>query len=228
MNPAEVYVIVAAYNEAPVIASALAEVIERGYQVVVVDDGSTDATWDALQTMAVHRLRHPINLGQGAALQTGVRFALGRGARYVVHFDADGQHPAAAIDALLEPLVTGRAEVSLGSRFLRPQDRQQIPKSKRLALRLAVWVNYLFTGLLLSDAHNGLRALTRRAASQIDLRANRYAHATELLRTVNRLRLAPVEVPTTIRYTDYSRQKGQSLWNAVNIVVDLLLKRVFD
>lgn len=228
MSDAEgAFIVVPAFNEAAVLRSTLNPLLLAGHRVVVVDDGSEDDTEAVARSLPVFVLRHAVNLGQGAALETGTRFAVSVGARYVVHFDADGQHTAESIDALLAPLVQGTADVALGSRFLRVEDAARVPGPRRLVLKLAIWVNYLLTGMLLSDAHNGLRAMTREAVSQLHLSADRYDHATEILSKLRRAGLRYVEVPTRIEYTEYSRAKGQRVTNAVNILVELLLRKIF-
>jgi glycosyltransferase involved in cell wall biosynthesis len=222
----EIFVVIPAYNEGRVIRATLAPVIELGYSVVVADDGSRDSTWRQLTGLRVHRLRHPFNLGQGAALQSAVTYALEQGAQYIVHYDADGQHSLEDIPRLLEHVVSGRADIVLGSRFLRVQDKQMVPFSRRVLLKGAVVVNWLLTGLRLSDAHNGARAMNRKAALAITLRENGFAHATEILQQVRAHKLRYVECPTRIRYTEYSMRKGQRAWHAFDVFVDLLIKRI--
>jgi polyprenyl-phospho-N-acetylgalactosaminyl synthase len=226
LNPS-VFIIVPAFNEREVILSTLQELIRAHYSVVVVDDGSTDGTAARIADLPIYLLRHAINLGQGAALQTGMTFALREGAEIIVHFDADGQHQIEDIETLIEPLRKGEADIVLGSRFLRAADTLAVPRRRRLMLRCAVLVNRLATGVWLTDAHNGLRALTADAAQKIHLRENGFAHATEILNEMCRAQLRYVERPTSITYTDYSKAKGQPIWNAVNIVVDLILKGIF-
>lgn len=215
-----------AYNEGTVIRSTLKPLVDQGFSVVVVDDGSRDNTSRRLKDLGVYRLRHPFNLGQGAALQTAVSYALQQGAAFIVHFDADGQHSPEDIHGLLEPVIAGKADVVLGSRFLRQEDWQAVPPTRRLLLKGAVFVNWLLTGLWLSDAHNGARAFSRRAAQQIVLRENGFAHASEILQQIRSMRLRFLERPTRIRYTKYSLLKGQRIWNALDIFVDLVIRRV--
>jgi polyprenyl-phospho-N-acetylgalactosaminyl synthase len=225
--PASVFVVIPAYNEGPALRGTVEPLIDTGYSIVVVDDGSSDDTWSLLGQLPVYSLRHPINLGQGAALQTGMSFALDRGAEIVIHFDADGQHPAADLPSLMEPILDGHADVVLGSRFLRPADVRMIPRARRLMLRGGVIVNGILTGVWLTDAHNGLRVLSRRAATQIRLRENGFAHASEILTEIRRRRLRYVERPTRIVYSAYSQAKGQSAWNAVNLLFDILMGKIF-
>jgi glycosyltransferase involved in cell wall biosynthesis len=221
----QVFVIIPAYNEGSMLASTLRPLVQQGYAVVVVDDGSHDDTWALLADLPVYALRHSINLGQGASLQTGMTFALQQGAEIIVHFDADGQHRVEDIAMLIAPVCAGEADVVLGSRFLRKTDSVHVPRMRRLMLRVAVLVNWMITGLWLTDAHNGLRALSRRAASQIELCENRFAHASEILLQIRHQRLRYTERPTTIVYTSYSLAKGQKPWNALHIVMDLVIRR---
>ena len=223
-----VYVIVPAYNEARVIVATLNPLIAAGYQVIVVDDCSKDETWALLNQLPVIRIRHHINLGQGAALETGMEYARRCGAEMVVHFDADGQHDSEQIAAILAPIMEGRADVVFGSRFLLRSDVLAIPRAKRVVLRIGRIVSGLSTGVWLTDTHNGFRALSRKALASVRLRENGYAHATEILERVRRAGLRYVEVPTTIRYTDHSRAKGQPLSNAVDITLDLIIRKLFS
>jgi polyprenyl-phospho-N-acetylgalactosaminyl synthase len=225
--PESTFVIVPTLNEERVLRSTLEALLEYDYSIVVVDDGSRDSTWDIANSLPVYALRHPVNLGQGAALQTGMVFSLQQGAKILVHFDADGQHRPEDIQSLAEPIERGEADVVLGSRFLRQEDAQAVPPSRRIILRGAVLINGLFTGLWLSDAHNGLRAFSAAAARQIKLRENGYAHATEINAEIRRLKLRYVERPTHISYSSYAISKGQSPWNSLNILIDVLLRKVF-
>ena len=220
--PSSVVVLVPSYQEGARVAATLQELLPLGHTVVVIDDGSTDDTAQQVAGFPIHYLRHPVNLGQGAALMTGMRYAQQLGVDYVVHFDADGQHRAEDIAGVLAPLQAGQAEVVLGSRFLAGAKVEGMTRARRGLLRAAIRVNGLLTGLWLSDAHCGLRALDRRAFTQIQLQQSGMAHATELLREIRRHGLRLQEVPVSIRYDDYSRGKGQSAWQAVHILGELL------
>ena len=145
----------------------MSDLLPYGYTVVVVDDGSLTPAREALQGLDVYSLRHNVNLGQGAALQTGNEFALKNGAEVVVHFDADGQHSASLVERLVAPILRGEVEVTFGSRFLNPVDRRDVPARKRLLLKLGVFISWVFTKVWLSDTHNGFRALSRTAAERV-------------------------------------------------------------
>jgi glycosyltransferase involved in cell wall biosynthesis len=222
----KVFVVIPAYNEGRVLANTVWALLPYGYSVVVVDDGSRDDSAAGLAGLAVHYLRHPINLGQGAALQTGMDYALRQGAEFIVHFDADGQHPADRIESFLDPLRTGECDLVTGSRFLVAEDQALVPASRRFLLKGAVLVSGILTGVWLSDAHNGFRALTAEAARKIHLHENGFAHATEFLQEVRRAGLRLREMPVPIRYTAHSMAKGQKASNSVNILIEILLRKL--
>jgi polyprenyl-phospho-N-acetylgalactosaminyl synthase len=223
----QTYVVVPSFNEGAVVEHTAAELLRRGYTVVVVDDGSHDNSWDILRTLPIIRLRHMLNLGQGAALQTGMTYALRCGAHVVVHFDADGQHDADEIPQFVDAIETKGFDVALGSRFLRDSDRQEIPGFRRVLLKIGRLVSGLLTGVWLSDAHNGFRAFSYKGASAIEITQNGFAHATEILEQIRKARLRYTEVPTRVRYTKYSLAKGQRSSNSLIIMVDLLLRKIY-
>jgi glycosyltransferase involved in cell wall biosynthesis len=220
----DVWIVVPAYNEEPRLEATLRVLGESGAQVVVVDDGSADATSAVALACGVWVLRHMINRGQGAALQTGIDFALRQGARVVVTFDADGQHSPADLDELVQPVLDGAADVVLGSRFL--GGAVDLPRSRRLILQGGVLFTRLFSRIRVTDTHNGLRAFARHAAERIRLRHDGMAHASEILDQIRENGFRFREVPVTIRYTPETLNKGQTSWNAVKIVAQLFMGRV--
>jgi glycosyltransferase involved in cell wall biosynthesis len=221
----DVLVVVPMYNEASVIGDVVRELREVFPHVVCIDDGSRDDSAALAAAAGAHVLVHPTNLGQGAALQTGIAYGLTSTASYFVTYDADGQHEIAGALRMLAVAREGATDIVLGSRFLEPSGTA-VPALRRLVLRGGVAFTQLTTGLKLTDTHNGLRVLTRSTARVLNLRLPGMAHASEILEAVSRHGLRYVEVPMTVRYTDYSRAKGQSSVNALNIVFDLLLARV--
>lgn len=218
-----VWLVVPLYNEGPVIGDVVRHARRTFPHVVCIDDGSKDDSAAQAQAAGAHVVRHPVNLGQGAALQTGFEYALARpGMQWVVTFDADGQHQ---VDDVVEMLRKARAEgldVVFGSRFL--DDRTEAGALKRLVLRAAVAYTNLTTKTRLTDAHNGLRAINRSTVERVNITQNRMAHASELVAQIGDLKVRYGESPVHILYTDYSKAKGQSLWNAVNILVELIFR----
>lgn len=214
------WVVIAAFNEGRVIRSVVREIVAQGWSVVVTDDGSQDDTFAQARVPGVVVLRHVLNLGQGAALQTGIDYAVLQGAAHIVTFDADRQHAAADIPRLLEAMAD--ADVALGSRFLGHLEGARGPR--RALLKLAVIVSNALIGIKLTDAHCGLRAFRASAAPALRLTQERMAHASELLRKVARSGLRVVEVPVTIRYDNYSTAKGQRGVEAVRIMFDYLFR----
>jgi polyprenyl-phospho-N-acetylgalactosaminyl synthase len=220
-----VWVVMPCYNEDGSLESVLDDVARFGYSIVVVDDGSRVPAATIVRHESVHVLRHCVNLGQGAALQTGIDYAVMHGAEYIVTFDSDGQHRAEEITTLLDVLRRGNADVALGTRFGVGGRAVNISRAKTLTLKLATRFSRYATGLDITDTHNGFRALTRHAATQLRITQNRMAHASQILDDIARLSLRYVEVPVTIRYTAYSMKKGQRLSNAFNILWDSLAGR---
>jgi glycosyltransferase involved in cell wall biosynthesis len=223
--PAQVHVVIAAYNEATVVSRVIMELERAGYPVVVVDDGSKDATAEVARAAGATVIRHPFNLGQGAALQTGIEYALSQSAEVIVTFDADGQHRVSDIGRLVAALADEDAEFALGSRFLGPSTG--LPRLRRLLLKAATLFTRLSTGLRLTDTHNGLRAMSRKGATAIRLRQNRMAHASEFLGQIADSGLRHVERPVTVEYTAYSLAKGQRMRDAVLILLDLFARRLY-
>ena len=218
------WVVVPAYNEANHLPATLTKLRERYRHVVVVDDGSTDATSELALHHDVWCLRHVTNCGQGAALQTGINFALRHGAAIIVTFDADGQHGVEDIDTLVRPICDGEVDVCLGSRFL--GRAVGITWARWLVLKVGVFVTRWYSQIDVTDTHNGLRAFSREAAERIRITQNGMAHASEILDAIARLSLRFREVPITIRYTAETLRKGQSSWNGVRIFGELLMARL--
>ena len=222
-DPSQVYVVIAAFNEDNALAAVVAPLVASSYSVVVVDDGSSDDTAKVARRAGAHVLSHPMNRGQGAALQTGIDYALQSGAQFVVTFDADGQHDHNDIASSIGALQRSGAEIALGSRFL--GTATGLTMAKRLTLKAAIAFTNFRAGLKLTDAHNGFRVLTSNAARELRISQNRMAHASEIIEQIATKKISYIEVPVTITYSAYSRRKGQRISNVPNIIFDLLLRR---
>ncbi|MDX2046079.1 MAG: glycosyltransferase family 2 protein [Chitinophagaceae bacterium] len=220
--PQQVTVIIPAYNPPPVLLWLCHDLLDCGYKVVVVDDGSQDKSVITQLPVAVDILQHRFNLGQGAALETGIKKALQNGADYIVTFDADGQHRINDIEKLLKCLSETNSDVVLGSRFLAAETRKEVPPSKRITLRVGRLFNGLLTGIWLSDAHNGLRAFTKQVAKKVHFTENRMAHATEILSLIKKNNWKFTEIPVHITYT----RKSQHPLRSLEIVIDLFLRKI--
>ncbi len=219
------FIVIAAYNEGKSIANVIKSLKKEGYSnIVVVDDGSKDNTYEVCKKENVIALQHSINRGQGAALKTGIDYALQNGAEIIVTFDADGQHRADEIKRLTAPIEKGEAEVTLGSRFL--DKKTQVPFFKKLTLKAGIIFTRIFSGIKLTDTHNGFRAFSRKAAEKIQITQDRMEHASEIIDEIARKHIKFREVPVTIVYSEYSMAKGQSIFNSLKIASKFLLHKL--
>jgi len=224
MSNNNVAVIIPVYNEEKVIANVLKNVLKHYKNVVCVNDGSKDNSSLEINKTSAFLVEHPINMGQGAALQTGIEFARQLPVDYFVTFDADGQHRLQDVRLMLDTIESGEYDIILGSRFL--GEAVGIKKSKRFILKLAIRFSNLVSGIQLTDTHNGLRVFNRHVAETMQITMPDMAHASEILEIMTKQKYRYTEVPVTIEYTDYSRGKGQTLINAVNIGFDTLLRKI--
>jgi glycosyltransferase involved in cell wall biosynthesis len=222
-NP-DVWLVVPLYNEAEVIRGVIKDAARLFDHIVCVDDGSRDDSAREAAKAGAIVVRHPVNLGQGAAIQTGVEYALvDPDMRYVVTFDADGQHRPEDAEAMVGMLRLGQAEIVFGSRFL--DQSTDVGWAKAAVLKTAAFTTNVVTRVHLTDTHNGLRAFSRSVATRLDLKQNRMAHASEFVTFVGASKFRYAECPVTIVYSEYSKSKGQSLLNSINIMTEILFGR---
>ena len=216
-------IVIPVFNEDQVLRDVLLEVLKIFPNVICVDDGSSDDSVEVVKSTSARLVIHPMNLGQGAALQTGIEAALQiPSVKYIVTFDSDGQHSVSDALAMVERLRKGDVQVVFGSRFL--DERTSVGLLKKAVLKIAVQYTNALSGVKLTDAHNGLRAFDREVAEHIELTHNGMAHATEIVNQISKGNFHYTEMPVHIVYTDYSKAKGQSLWNSVNILFDLIFR----
>lgn len=224
----DTWLIVPCYNEGPVIADVLRHALQTFPNIVAVNDGSADDSEAQIRAAGAHLVNHPVNLGQGAAIQTGVEYARTQpGAQFFVTFDADGQHQVKDVVRMVNRLRTEPVDIVVGTRFAETQQNteSQVPWIKRLVLKTVVFLSPRSRKLGLTDAHNGLRAFNSTVAWEMNIRMNGMSHASEIVAMMDEKNWRVSEEPVDILYTEYSMSKGQSLINGVNIIADGLVAR---
>jgi polyprenyl-phospho-N-acetylgalactosaminyl synthase len=227
LDNSNIWIVIPIYNESTVINHVLDELCNKNYSIVAIDDCSSDNSLDIIKKYPIVVLEHLINLGQGASLQTGFDYVIkNTEADCVVTFDSDGQHNVNDIPIIVEPILSGKYDVVLGSRFLnKAYNNSGIPFFKMVTLKIGLLFTKINTGLKITDTHNGLRAFSIEALRKIAIKQNRMAHGSEILNQIAKLNLVFCEIPVHINYTEYSNKKGQSIFNALNIIWDLFLGR---
>lgn len=219
----KIYCIIPAYNESKTIADVINHVKDYVGQIVVVDDGSSDDTFILAENCGAIVLKHLVNRGQGAALQTGMDFALGQGAEIIVHFDADGQFLATEISEVIAPIVAGKADVVFGSRFLE-KDSQMPALKKNIIMPIARLISRFVLGVKVSDPQSGFRAMNKKSANKIKIYNDGMAHCSEILVKVISSDLRWTEVPITVIYNEF----GLSFLGGFKIIKDLFLAKLIN
>ncbi|MFV8319210.1 glycosyltransferase family 2 protein [Mycobacterium sp. 23] len=224
MDYSDAWIIVPAFNEAVVIGEVVAELRTAFDHVVCVDDGSADGTGEIARQAGAVLVRHPINLGQGAAIQTGVEYArIQSGARVFATFDADGQHRVKDVVRMIDRLNQGDVDIVIGTRF-GGQVANRPPLLKRLVLQTAARLSRRGRRLGLTDTNNGLRVFNKTVADGMNITMSGMSHATEIVMMIAENHWRVAEVPVEVLYTEYSKSKGQPLLNGVNIIFDGFLR----
>jgi glycosyltransferase involved in cell wall biosynthesis len=212
------WVVIPARNESKNIAAVLLVVKKYSEKVVVVDDGSSDATAEKAEKAGVEVLRHIINMGKGAALKTGCDYAVEHGAERIVVMDADGQHDPAEIPKFLSALDS--AEIALGVRKL----NYRMP----LVFRVGNWFINKLTGILfgvkINDTQCGFRAFTRQAYRKVRWNALDYSMESEMIANVGRKHINYSEIPIQTIYADH--YKGTTVLDGIRIVANMLFWRL--
>lgn len=219
------YIIIPAYNEGRKIGEVIKDLKKSGYdKIIVVDDASSDDTAKVSENAGAVVLKHIVNRGQGASLKTGNTYALQKGAKIIVHFDADGQMQVSDIKKMTAPIINKEVDVTLGSRFL--GSAENIDFGKKVMLKLARFVVYILYGIWLTDSQNGFRAMNRKAAEKIEISSDKMEHAGEILGEIKKKRLKYKEIPVRIVYTDYSKSKGQSWKKSFSLGTRMIIRKI--
>lgn len=218
-------IIIPAYNEEKVLQSVLESLPKKLKGIkkiftVVTDDGSRDKTYSIAKKYATVALKHKINLGAGSATITGIRYAV-RVLKpdIIITMDSDGQHDPKNIPALVKPIVNRKTDVVIGSRML---EVKGMPSIKIFTNKIANLITFIFSGIWTTDSQTGFRAYSQYALDKIHLRTTGYEYCTEVFSEIKRNHLKFVEVPVKVIYSDYSKAKGQSIANSINIIIKLI------
>lgn len=220
----DVYVIIPVFNEEKMIGRVLDLLKKNFANIVCVDDGSSDRTLKIIKKKKVYSLEHKINLGQGASIQTGIDFAILKGANFFLTFDSDGQHNMNDALEMIKIIKKNKFDIILGSRFLYNKYEKQIPFFRKLILKIAIHLSNFFSNIQLTDTHNGLRVFNLRFAKKLKIKLDRMSHPHDILNNISKNKFKFKEYPTNIAYSEYSISKGQKNINSLNILFDM----VFD
>lgn len=220
-----VFVLIPAYNEEKKIGEVIKGLKNQNYSnIVVVDDGSEDNTKFEAEINGAKVIHHLVNRGQGAALKTGINYCLSKGADIIVTFDADGQHSPNDVSKIIKPIIDENFDVVLGSRFL--ENTTNAPFFRKLFLKCGALLLSKMYKMQLTDSHNGLRALSKKAAEKIKISTNGMEHASEIIEQISKNKLKYKEIPVTIKYTEYSLSHGQKSLAAFKILYKMLFRKL--
>lgn len=217
----KIFCIIPAYNEENHVYQVITKVKPYVSEVILVNDNSKDRTAELALEAGATLISHPINRGQGAALETGQVYALKQGADIVLHFDADDQFLAKEIPSMLEPIINGSAQAVLGSRFLGKESN--LPNFKRkVLLPMAKLFNRVFFKIKFTDPQNGFRALSKEVLLKIKIENDGMAHCSEIMHKLTKLKIPTTEVPVTVVYHEF----GQNLSGGFKIIKESLIKKI--
>jgi glycosyltransferase involved in cell wall biosynthesis len=216
-------VIIPAFNEEKVIGSVVGECkswVKRA-DILVVDDGSSDKTGEKALKSGAMVVKHVLNRGLGGAIGTGIKFARDNNYELAITIDADGQHDPKEIKSFVEPIKRKKADVVIGTRM---KNRFQVPIDRRIIITLSNLLTFVFFGFWTSDSLSGFRGFSKKALSKINIRTQRMEVSNELFSEIGKHNLKYKEIPIRVKYTEYSRSKGQTNLNAINVLFKLLLR----
>jgi glycosyltransferase involved in cell wall biosynthesis len=217
-----VYIVIPAYNESKVIRNVIEELKEKNWDIILVDDGSSDETYkiaeNSLKNYNGFIYSHSLNRGVGAALKTGIEAAIQKKADLIVTFDADGQHDSNDINSLIEPIIKGEADVVNGTR-----NYDEMPVSKKLSNQIMNILTFVFYGIRLKDSQSGFKAFSRHAAQVIEIHSRGFGVISEIGGEIKKHDLKLKEVPIKTIYTDYAMTKGTNLKVGLKILFKLIM-----
>jgi glycosyltransferase involved in cell wall biosynthesis len=227
----KVCVVLPAYNEDRVISEVIKGIHKEfsntkyDFEIVVIDDGSTDKTSEFATKSGAKTIRHILNVGSGGATATGLSYAQQNGFDVAVTVDADGQHHPEDVLAGVNILTNGNTDLLIGSRLI---NKEGMSKLKVLGNRGLTFITYVLFGVNVTDSQSGLRIFSKRALNTLRWKTSGYEFCSEMLWRAKQIGLKIHEFPIKTIYTDYSISKGQNNWNAYNIIKSLLRRRFLE
>ena len=224
----QIGIVIPAYNEAAVIAKTIKSIPKKlagkPVQIIVVNDGSVDSTDKAIPKLTqVHLINHLINSGAGAATRTGINYAKDLGLEYLITMDADGQHDVKDVEKIASEILKRKADFIIGSRLIQSGG---MPWYRKIGNKFLSFITFAIFGVWVTDSQSGLKALNRKAMEKITFHSNHYAFCSEMLWRAKQERLRIKEIPVSAIYTEYSLAKGQSNWGALDIIKQLIKRRI--
>ncbi len=216
-----VYVVIPAFNEESRIGGVISKLLHLGFSnIVVVDDGSTDQTWDVIPIAeGVHKLQHIVNLGPGASTMTGIEYALSKRAEYIATIDADHQNDPEDLVHLLADISEKNVDLVIGSRFLK---YNRIPFRRIIYNQVGNLISFWKSGFLLSDSQSGLKVMSRHFAEQLYIEYNGYEFCIDIIKKAKLAGVNIAETPVNVSYTKETLAKGQSFGNGLMMLGKLL------
>ncbi|MDO5851420.1 MAG: glycosyltransferase family 2 protein [Methanobacteriaceae archaeon] len=219
----KIYIILPSYNEEKTLEEVVEELVLRGFNILIIDDGSSDNTSVIGQKLknkyknVVFYYRHMINIGLGGAIKTGIKAGLEKGADILITFDADGQHNPDDLYNIYPPLQDDEADVVIGARNF-----QDMPTSRRYGNSLMNFVTFIFQGHSVKDSQSGLRGFNRYAAESLNINSPQYGVSSEIIGEIKRKNFRFKEVPMTTIYDEHTIQKGTNTMVGIKIVIEFL------
>jgi len=221
-------IVIPVYNEAKVIREVINSIPKKikgvdKIEIIAVNDGSTDNSEEEIKKTRAILLNHAVNLGVGASTTTGLEAAKMIKTDIALTLDGDGQHDPRDIKRIVTPLIKKKADLVIGTRLKNPAGMSLYKKIGNLGLNT---VTFLLSGKWSSDTQSGFKGLSKNALNKLSFETLGYEFCSEIIINASQKKLKIIEVPIKVIYNDYSRKKGQSIFNGVNIIAKLIYKKL--
>ena len=214
----DIYIVIPAKDEERFIAEVITSILDQGFKkIVIVNDNSTDTTKEIIQSFEedIVILDHTINLGAGAATQTGIEYAVSRGAEVIATLDADTQHNPADLIPMIKIMESKKMDLIIGSRFLKKND---IPITRLFFNLVGNIVNYFITGLVVTDSQSGMKVMSRRFAKDLSITYNGFEFCIEIIKNAKIKKSNVYEFPIDVKYTKETMDKGQNIFTGFGMI----------